>query len=205
MERAGDELRATVRFSTLDGGLYVHSSCPTTANDAVFFGPDSYRFARLLRERVVGARSLIDVGAGSGVGGLCLADRVERIILTHVSKSARSFARVNAELALVDAEKRLYRDGGALGLELTARIAREALEHLPGGGQLVVHSGALFIDGVDQLRREVMPRMPAGATYEELEPDVVGEEPAYARVDRIAAVALLARKDCGSMSSGAYR
>ncbi len=98
--------------------------------------------------------------------------------------------------------------GGALGLELTARIAREALEHLPEGGQLVVHSGAPFIDGVDQLRREVMPRMPAGATYEELEPDVFGEElaqPAYARVDRIAAVALLARKDCGSMSPGAYR
>ena len=71
MEHAGvvegeQSLRANLRASTLGGQLYFHSAFPTTAADAVFFGPDTYRFIRamrtslLARERSV--RRAADIG-----------------------------------------------------------------------------------------------------------------------------------------------
>src|SRR5205823_10433723 len=43
-------LRSRVRFSSLGRQLFVHSAFPTDAPDSVFFGPDTYRFARALRD-----------------------------------------------------------------------------------------------------------------------------------------------------------
>jgi hypothetical protein len=40
---------SSVRVSSLGGRLFLHSAYPTSDSDAVFFGPDSYRFADLLR------------------------------------------------------------------------------------------------------------------------------------------------------------
>src|SRR5688500_19432153 len=50
LERADGLYRSYVRYSTLGEQLYVHSSYPTSQEDAVFFGPDTYRFARVLRQ-----------------------------------------------------------------------------------------------------------------------------------------------------------
>src|SRR3954468_17803855 len=60
--------RSSVRASTLEGELFLHSAFPTVAADAVFFGPDTYRFARaikheLLKERRQLRRAL-DIGCG---------------------------------------------------------------------------------------------------------------------------------------------
>src|SRR5690606_10520216 len=41
-------LLSKVRFSTLNDLIFVHSAYPTQAADAVFFGPDTYRFARAI-------------------------------------------------------------------------------------------------------------------------------------------------------------
>ena len=41
-------LRSKVRFSTLNDQIYAHSAFPTDAADSVFFGPDTYRFARCI-------------------------------------------------------------------------------------------------------------------------------------------------------------
>src|SRR5207248_934976 len=41
--------RSLVRFSSLGDMLLVHSGFPTEAPDAVFFGPDTYRFCRALQ------------------------------------------------------------------------------------------------------------------------------------------------------------
>lgn len=102
---------STVRVSSLDGGLYVHSSFPTTDEDAVFFGPDTYRFAALVRE-IIGARptseraTILDVGSGTGVGGI-VAHRANggrsRLILSDISARALDYARANAAFADVDA------------------------------------------------------------------------------------------------------
>ena len=142
VEVGNDRWRADVRFSSLGAQLYAHSSFPTDAADAVFFGPDTYRFVAAVARRARPARLAVDLGCGSGAGGLMLAGRVERMILSDVNARALELSRVNAELAgaavelahgdlfaalahvgevdlvianppyLVDAAARTYRDGG---------------------------------------------------------------------------------------------
>jgi methylase of polypeptide subunit release factors len=71
-------LRSRVRVSSLDDLLLLHSAYPTTQPDAVFFGPDSYRFAAFLRTELpqfAAPQHLVDIGAGSGIGGI-VANRI---------------------------------------------------------------------------------------------------------------------------------
>jgi SAM-dependent methyltransferase len=99
-------LRATVRWSSCAGGLFVHSAFPTDDQNAVFFGPDSYRFVTFLQRAiqhrgiVAGAvpRRLVDVGCGTGVGALALADRMDAIVLADINPRALWLAAVNARL-----------------------------------------------------------------------------------------------------------
>jgi methylase of polypeptide subunit release factors len=106
LERQGDLVRSAVRASTLGGQLFLHSAFPTTDTDAVFFGPDTYRFARWLSEcaqRVDGRaiKHIADIGAGSGAGGLVLRHILgdgPEIILTDINAKARRFGRINAAI-----------------------------------------------------------------------------------------------------------
>jgi release factor glutamine methyltransferase len=98
---------------------------------------------------------------------------------------------------LVDPGARLYRDGGGpLGFELSVRILREALARVRPGGQIVLYTGSPVVRGEHPLRaawREVLATRPAAYHWEELDPDVFGEElegAAYGAVERIAVVAL---------------
>jgi methylase of polypeptide subunit release factors len=220
-----------VRFSSLGEQLYVHSSFPTDAADAVFFGPDTYRFVAAVQRRARPARIAVDLGCGSGAGGLAIAGRVERMILSDVNARALELSRVNAELAdasvefaqsdlfaalthvgevdlvianppyLVDAAARTYRDGGRMhGIELALRMVAEGLQRLRAGGQLILYSGAPFRRGVDLFRSRLAPLLEGrrlAIDYEELDPDVFGEEldePAYRDIERIAVVCLDLRR-----------
>ena len=115
LERAGaltkedGLLRSQVRVSRLLGHLFVHSAYPTEAKDAVFLGPDSYRFVDFVRAelaRVRGARRLVDIGAGGGVGGIMAAALLPgaRITLLDVNPTALRLAAVNARFSGVDVE-----------------------------------------------------------------------------------------------------
>ena len=223
----GEQLESSVRFSSLDGALYAHSAFPTVQREAVFFGPDTYRFCAFVKRSVASAGCVVDVGCGSGAGGLSLAGRVGEIVLADISEQALAFAAVNADLAgvrvtlvqsdvlqgveqrpdlvianppyLRDAQSRTYRDGGGrYGEGLALRIASEALHRLAAGGRLILYSGAAIVEGRDTLREALRPtlqRARGPLTYEELDPDVFGEElqlSFYAGVDRIAAVGLQA-------------
>ncbi|RYD95834.1 MAG: SAM-dependent methyltransferase, partial [Sphingomonadales bacterium] len=71
-------LRSMVRVSSLHGVLYLHSAYPTTAEDAVFFGPDSYRFADLVLTELrsdppAAGAHIVDIGTGAGVGAIVAA------------------------------------------------------------------------------------------------------------------------------------
>ena len=44
--------KSSVRASTLHGELFLHSAFPTLSADAVFFGPDTYRFARTIKDKL---------------------------------------------------------------------------------------------------------------------------------------------------------
>jgi methylase of polypeptide subunit release factors len=233
IERSGSLLRSRVRFSTLADQIFIHSAFPTDDSDAVFFGPDTYRFARLIRHALPASRAplrLLDLGAGSGAGALhaasLLPNAFSSIVLSDINPRALRFARINALLNeidrveviesnlfeeidrpfdviisnppyLVDPRKRLYRHGGGpLGAELTVQIVRDSLNHLTPSGRLILYSGSAIVHGVDQLQTSLGPLLnkpDLHVHYEEIDPDVFGEELdhwPYDRADRIAVIGL---------------
>ena len=104
---AGGLWQATVRFASLDDLLFAHSAFPTETADAVFFGPDSYRFVRSILPDLPRDGRLVDVGCGSGVAGIVASKRFGsglRVVLADVNERALAMARVNAALAGVDVE-----------------------------------------------------------------------------------------------------
>ena len=227
--------RSAVRFSSLGQHLFVHTAHPTTSPDAVFFGPDTYRFARVLSAvsanwHLPARVRVIDIGCGSGAGGIHLSRLLEpradiELVLGDINPQALRLARINAALNtcratvadsdvlngihgqadivianppyLVDSAQRVYRHGGGeFGGALSVRILNESLVRLRHGGRLVLYTGSAIVDGVDTFLQTVKPgldRSGRSYTYEEIDPDVFGEElaeEAYARADRIAVVAL---------------
>jgi methylase of polypeptide subunit release factors len=98
---------------------------------------------------------------------------------------------------LMDPSARVYRHGGGtLGEALSVRILRDALPKLTPGGSLVLYTGSAIVGGHDVCRaaaEAVLAGSDLAWRYEELDPDVFGEElagGAYAAADRIAAVLL---------------
>lgn len=236
LQTAGGLVRSNVRFSTLEGQLFVHSAFPTDQHDAVFFGPDTYRFARVIKHALkettmVPPSRVVDIGCGSGAGGLLAASllptRGREIILTDINPRALRYSRVNATLNkiagvttiesdlfahveggadlivsnppyLVDPQQRAYRHGGGkLGTELSLRIVEQSLARLMPHGRLVLYTGTPVVAGTDTFRAalsEALADRGLSFTYEEIDPDVFGEElddGPYREADRIAAVALV--------------
>jgi methylase of polypeptide subunit release factors len=106
---AEPERRARVRVSSLGGDLFFHAPFPPSAEDAVFFGPDTYRFARFLSQTIpdgLPVRRLIDVGTGSGAGAV-VAARLSRpaiVTVTDITAHALATAAINLRAAGVRAE-----------------------------------------------------------------------------------------------------
>jgi methylase of polypeptide subunit release factors len=109
---AGGAFKSKFRVASSDGDLFLHSAFPTTQHDAVFFGPDSYRFAAFVRAELPGLgprRRAVDIGAGSGVGAVAaarslgLGDGVEppprTIVLTDINPAALELAQANLAAA----------------------------------------------------------------------------------------------------------
>lgn len=110
-DAADGRCRATIRVSALCGRLFLHSAYPTDAEDAVFFGPDSYRFAALIADELVrdpppASARIVDIGSGAGVGAIVAASiaRSPRLIATDVNGKALALAAVNAAAAGVALE-----------------------------------------------------------------------------------------------------
>ena len=102
----GESLTSTVRFSTLDEGIFMHSAWPTAGRDAVFFGPDTYRFARFVQANLpkVTTRqfTVCDVGCGSGAVGLLAARWLGAGVQLHlvdINPAALETTRINAKIA----------------------------------------------------------------------------------------------------------
>jgi SAM-dependent methyltransferase len=99
----GELMRSAIRVSGLRGRLFIHSAYPTDATDAVFFGPDSYRFAEFLLREVADdfAGQALDVGGGCGPGAISLADRAPQaqVTVTDINPLALRYARLAADHA----------------------------------------------------------------------------------------------------------
>jgi SAM-dependent methyltransferase len=229
----GEFLKSAVRFSTYGTGIYLHSGYPTLDDDSVFFGPDSYRFVDLIRKHVRSASShprIVDVGCGSGIGGIIAARAFEHanLVLADINPRALMFTDINARIAglssyscvksdvfsaiegevdvvvsnppyMCDDARRAYRHGGDnYGCDLSIRILGESIGQLAPGGQLILYTGTAVVEGQDLFRQAAERLLTVAGfdfQYEEIDPDVFGEEldlPAYSNVDRIAVVGLVA-------------
>lgn len=231
----GGRFKSRYRVSELGGDLFLHSAHPTTAEDAVFFGPDSYRFADLIRRELhreppPGGARLVDIGAGAGVGAIAAARLCPalRTTMTDINPEALRLARVNARVAgvaadfllgadlepagpidialanppyIIDAAGRDYRDGGGMhGGGVALGMAAAAVGRLSPAGRLILYSGSAIVAGEDRLRAALAALAAEHACtlrYEEIDPDVFGEElakPAYREVERIALVAAVIKR-----------
>jgi hypothetical protein len=102
---------------------------------------------------------------------------------------------------MIDPDDRTYRSGGDLhGAQVSLDWSLEAAERLTPDGRMILYTGAAIVDGADALRTALgaeLPRLGCSLRYQELDPDIFGEElskPEYAQVERIAAVAAVIRK-----------
>lgn len=104
LEETEGLLRSRVRVSSLGGRLFLHSAFPPDAPDAIFFGPDTYRFARFIGQELRGSeapRHIVDIGTGSGAGAIVAGVLYPeaRLTLTDTNPRALRFARINARHA----------------------------------------------------------------------------------------------------------
>lgn len=167
---SADRWMPTLRVSRVGPRLFLHSAYPTTQADAVFLGPDSYRFARWIAEQVKpGARTVLDYGAGAGVGGISAASGLAeaQLTLADINPKALFLASINAEQAgithetvearepkaierqfdlivthppfMIDTDRRAYRDGGDL------YGARLSLDWVVQGVRLLTPGGRLVL------------------------------------------------------------
>ena len=102
---------------------------------------------------------------------------------------------------MLDPDARAYRSGGGLrGADLSRAIVETAMDRLRPGGSLLLYTGVAISADQDHFLGAIAPLLDSACqawTYEELDPDVFGEDlgtPAYEGVERIAAVWLHAVK-----------
>jgi methylase of polypeptide subunit release factors len=98
--------RARIRASTIGRQLYFHSAWPTDDDDAVFFGPDTYRYVAALRRALASTllrrpvRRAVDIGCGAGPGAielaLCCPDAT--VYGADINEDALALTGINAEL-----------------------------------------------------------------------------------------------------------
>jgi methylase of polypeptide subunit release factors len=104
----GARWRSLIRVSSFEGKLFIHSAFPTVGADSVFFGPDTYRFARAigggLRVRQAPVRRVVDIGCGAGPGGILIAKALPNteVLMVDINEAALRLARVNAAFAGAD-------------------------------------------------------------------------------------------------------
>lgn len=119
LEKSSELMRSTLRISSLGGDLFFHSAFPTSEADAVFFGPDTYRFARFIRQSMegnfgsfhetVGFKKpirILDIGCGSGAGGIAAIRALPQglpyvLTMNDINTKALELTVVNALVAEV--------------------------------------------------------------------------------------------------------
>lgn len=103
--REGDRYRSLVRASTLGDQLYFHSAYPTEEVDAIFFGPDTYRFVTAIEQYLATLSTpvnrAVDIGCGGGPGAIsisCLRPSAE-VLAIDINPKAIRFTEINSRLA----------------------------------------------------------------------------------------------------------
>lgn len=220
-----------VRVSSLDNELFIHSAFPTTQQDAVFFGPDTYRFVYHLKQYLATQphpfKRAVEICCGTSAAAISLARHFpdnNEIMVADLNPKALLYSQINISFAglnhihpvqsnlfsnlegnfdlifanppyLIDPDQRQYRHGGNKldGCDLSFRIIKEGIQRLNSGGRLFLYTGVtvneqgnLFLQHLKDLMKQHQNII---WSYEEIDPDIFGEEleqPAYQHVERIA-------------------
>ena len=189
LETRRGKLRSKFRVASLGEDLLLHGSFPTDEDDAIFFGPDTYRFARFVEQqlpRLGDPQRLVDMGSGSGAGAIAAARLRDfaKITMVDTNDSALELARLNAEAASVSAET-LQSDELPRGADLIIAnppymIDAAGRSYRDGGGLL---GGQIAVDWVSQALERLEPGgamlLYTGAAYSD------GEAPLIAELDRL--------------------
>lgn len=184
-----------LRVARLDGRLMLHSAWPTREPDAVFLGPDSYRFARFIREAFPAEppRRIVDIGGGCGAGALTAAALAPdaSVEITDVNARALRLAAVNAAHAGSPVTLRLTSglQGVEPGFDLVLAnppfVKNSSKVYASGGGD---HGEQLTLDWAAEALAGLAPGgrllLYSGSAIQ-----VGGEDPVRAGLYRIAAAA----------------
>lgn len=142
--------RSQVRVSTLGDLLFSHSAYPTGASDAVFFGPDTYRFASLITAvlrtaPLPRAAHVLDMGCGGGPGGLVAARAAQQagapvasVVLADINHRALVHAQANAVLA---------------GMPQAQCVQTDLYHAVDGAFDLIVANPPYLVDGAARTYR----------------------------------------------------
>ena len=156
--------KSLLRVASLKEQLFLHSAYPTTGNEAVFFGPDTYRFANAIQHFLITNNQSIyravDIGTGSGAGAVLLAQALPEaeIIAADISNDALDLARINVESSDIHNIKLVHSDllndiKGNFDLIITnppylVDAAKRTYRH--GGGQLGTELSLRIVDAAIQ-------------------------------------------------------
>jgi len=139
LDRSGALCRSRVRAATFHDLTILHSSFPTAQADSVFFGPDTYRFSRVLDwARQEPARLGVDVGCGSGAAGLLLSRTCEQVILSDINPQALRLAAINARIN---------------GIHNCRTVLSDCLAAIPAEADLIVANPPYLVDAAQRTYR----------------------------------------------------
>ena len=167
LEEADRLWRSRIRASTIGNELFFHSAFPTTGADAVFFGPDTYRFCTAiehhLRSLKTPVKSVADIGCGSGAGGIIIARALPeaRVVIGDINEAALRLARINIEIS---------------GLRNVAVVKSDLMKNMPGEFDMVVANPPYLRDPLQRTYRHG-----GGELGERLSLDII-----EAAIDRLA-------------------
>lgn len=224
---------SNIRVASLEDELFIHSAFPTLENDAVFFGPDTYRFYYHLKQHLLTRpqplQRSVELCCGASPVALTIAKSfpaVSEVFSVDINLKALFYSQVNKKFVglnnvypiesdlfsnlegnfdlifanppyLMDIHERQYRHGGNEldGTDLSFNILKEGIKRLTPSGSLflytgiaISHQGNKFLEAVQSWIKNY-PTFKCN--YEEIDPDVFGEEldqPTYQHIERIAVV-----------------
>lgn len=224
---------SNIRIASLEDELFIHSAFPTLDHDAVFFGPDTYRFYYHLKQYLFNQTQplerSVELCCGASPVAITIAKafpRITEIFTADINPKALFYSQINKKFAglehifptqsdlfsnlegnfdlifanppyLMDIHERQYRHGGNSldGTELSFNILQEGIKRLTPQGKLFLYTGIAighhrnkFLEAVDSWIQNY-PNFKF--SYEEIDPDVFGEEldhTAYQDIERIAVV-----------------
>jgi SAM-dependent methyltransferase len=161
------------------GGIAIARACPSAAVSNLDINETALRFARV----------------NASLNGASNVKTLRSDILRDVD--GRFDLIVSNPPYLIDPRMRAYRHGGGnYGEGLSVDILKQAVPRLSAKGTLILYTGSAIRNGRDDFKTaclEFLGKSNTKFSYEELDPDVFGEElesAPYCDVDRIAIVAL---------------